>query len=408
MYRVYLDWNVISNLKRIDVEKFCQLRLLIAENKDSLLIPFTTAHIDDLKKSLKPGMSDELLLKDLDLLSEISNNEFINWTKDNNTEPFIGKPNTFYYENKDSWINQNSVDISNVFTSLTSTFNDIGLNSIGKTFENMLKSMPLGDSFSKNEINKTFSITSDYNNMWEFLNVLAEMMNGMLNKKEDYLKLRDNVQNNGLFDIVKNSANWEDDKVFDNIDEILKSIGVQQTTIELSDIVVKELKKNKATIYDKFTTLYLYLDIIGYKSDKLSKPMNTMTNITNDGLHSFYGAHCEYIITDDKNLARKSKAIYHKLELPTKVLSTSEFVESFNEIIPHKYKDYSDFISDLINIISPENLIEENDYENGSKASIFKIPHLAFDFFNIAIQTYYPEYNTTEFVFRRADRKSVV
>ena len=125
MYRVYLDWNVISNLKRVDVEKFGQLRLKIKENQDRLLIPFTTAHIDDLKKSLKPGMSDDLLLKDFDLLSDISNNEFINWTKNNNTEPFIGEPNAFYYENKDSWINQNSVDISNVFTSLTSIFNDI-------------------------------------------------------------------------------------------------------------------------------------------------------------------------------------------------------------------------------------------------------------------------------------------
>lgn len=402
MYRVYLDWNVISNLKRIDVEKFGQLRLLIAENQDRLLIPFTTAHIDDLKKSLKPGMSDDLLLKDLDLLSEISNNEFINWTKNNNTEPFIGEPNKFYFENKDSWINQNSLDISNVFTSLPSTFSDIGLNSIGETFINMLKSMPLGDFFPKNEINKAFNITSDYNNMWEYLNVFAEVMNGVLNKKEDYLKLRDNAQNNGLFDISKNSANWEDEKVFDNIDEILKSLGVQQTTMELSDFVVKQFKKDKATIYDEFTTLYLYLDIIGYKSDKLSKPMNTMTNITNDGLHSFYGAHCEYLVTDDKNLVRKSKAIYHKLGLPTKVLSTSEFVEIFNKIIPHKYENYSDFIYDLIYILSPENFIEENVFENGLKANIFQIPHLAFDFFNFAIQTYYPEYNTTEIVFRRA------
>jgi len=401
MYRVYLDWNVISNLKRIDVEKFSQLRLIITENQDRLIMPFTTAHIDDLKKSLKPGMSDDLLLKDLDLLSEVSKNEFINWTKSNITEPFIGEPNAFYYENKESWINQNSVDISNIFTSLTSSFNDIGLNSFGETFINTLKSLPLGDSFPKNGINKAFNITSDYNNMWEFLNVFAEVMNGMLNKKEDYLKLRVNAQNNELFDVSKNSANWEDEKVFDNIDEILKSLGVQQTTMELSDFVVKQLKKDKATIYDEFTTLYLCLDIIGYKSDKLSKPMNTMTNITNDGLHSFYGAHCEYLVTDDKNLTRKSKAIYHKLEMPTKVLSTSEFVESFNEIVPQKYNHLSDFISDLVYILKPENFIEENDFDNGLKANIFKIPHLAFDFFNFAIQTYYPDYNTTEIVFRR-------
>jgi hypothetical protein len=402
MYRVYLDWNVISNLKRIDVEKFSQLRLLIAENQDRLLIPFTTAHIEDLKKSLKPGMSDDLLLKDLDLLSEISKNEFINWTKNNNTEPFIGEPNAFYYENKEEWINQDSNDISNIFTSLTSTFIDTELNSFGETFINTLKSLSLGDFFPKNEINKTFNITSDYNNMWEYLNVFAEVMNGMLNKKEDYLKLRDNTQNNGLLGISKNSANWEDEKVFDNIDEILKSLGIHQTTMELSDFAVKQFKKDKATIYDGFTTLYLCLDLIGYKSDKLSKPMNTMTNITNDGLHSFYGAHCEYIVTDDKNLARKSKAIYHKLEIPTKVLSTSEFVESFNEIVPRKYNHLSDFISDLVYILSPANFIEENDFDNGLKANIFKIPYLAFDFFNFAIQTYYPDYNTTEIVFRRA------
>lgn len=396
MYRVYLDWNVISNLKRTDNEKFCQLKSLISSNRDRLSIPFTTAHIDDLRKSIKPGISHDLLLKDLDLLSEISNNQFINWTE-NITKPTIGHPNRFYYENIESWTNPELNDISNIFETLISSLNEIGLESFGSTFKSTLQEVSFPDDIG---VNKALNIHEEYDNLWDYLNVFAKTMSEMLNKREKYIGVRANIQNNSL-KISTDSTEWEAENVIDNIDEILKSFGVQQTFLELNEFVVKQIKKDKSTIYDEFTSLYLMLDMLGYKSDKLKKSSNNMLNIINDGLHSFYGAHCDYLITDDKNLVKKSIAIYSKYRLKTRVLSTDEFVNSFSDLFPEKYKHISKLISDFNILLSQENFVENVVAENGVVSEVFKFEQLVLDYFNYATRTYYSEFETTEIIFAR-------
>lgn len=51
MIRVYFDWNVISELKKENSEKYNLLREKINKYKTALLIHFSNYHVEDLIKN---------------------------------------------------------------------------------------------------------------------------------------------------------------------------------------------------------------------------------------------------------------------------------------------------------------------------------------------------------------------
>jgi len=67
MIRVYLDWNVVSNLKKPEFKK---LKNFIIEYKQNLQFPYTPAHFNDLMKSYRPD--NELFFEDLNTLEFLS------------------------------------------------------------------------------------------------------------------------------------------------------------------------------------------------------------------------------------------------------------------------------------------------------------------------------------------------
>lgn len=400
MIRIYLDWNVFSNLKKIENNKFSQLNSLFEKNKERFLIQYTNAHIEDLKKSVKTGIVNSYLTDDINTLSKTTNNHYFYWNQKNeDIEPLLIDPNSFF-EDLESLSNQNNFDMSNLFDNLIKSFDEIGFGSLGESFKNLIQSIPINNLTNIEQFNKAFNIDTEILNFWDYLNVIAKKLGELLTDKESFLQLRSNVQNNG-FDITNKSNEWDEDAVFDNIDEVFKSLGINQTLLEMSDLVVEQTKKGKVTKYDRFTNLYMLLDLIGYKSDKLDKPSNTMLNITTDSMHSFYGAYCDYFITDDKYLLKKSKAIYSKLNISTQVLKPDEFINSFNKLVPERYKNINDFFNDFENLFSPQNFAKEIKYNDGNSSNLHKFPELVFDSFNYALSTYYSEHNITEIVFSR-------
>jgi hypothetical protein len=49
-----------------------------------------------------------------------------------------------------------------------------------------------------------------------------------------------------------------------------------------------------------------------------------------DALHTFYGAHCDFFITNDDKCQYKAQKTYERLGLNTEVLIASEFVNKFS------------------------------------------------------------------------------
>src|SRR5690625_6030828 len=108
------------------------------------------------------------------------------------------------------------------------------------------------------------------------------------------------------FKLESNSGNWSYDEVIKNIDDFLMKLGTKMTYLEYIETIFKQ-KKESVNQYEYYTTAYLMLDMIGYKVDKLPKPMDNMQNIQADSEHSFYGAYCDYFVAMVKKLRIKSK-----------------------------------------------------------------------------------------------------
>lgn len=65
-------------------------------------------------------------------------------------------------------------------------------------------------------------------------------------------------------------------------------------------------------------TFYKY-DLKGYKSD------GNFNNMFDDSLHTFYGAHCNFFVTNDDRCKYKAEKTYERLQIKTIVIKASEY-----------------------------------------------------------------------------------
>lgn len=77
MIRVYLDWSIISNLKK---PEFQEIAHFIQENKDCFQFPYSSAHFHGLMKSYQPN--NEFFHKDLESLEYLSEKYLLRLGKD--------------------------------------------------------------------------------------------------------------------------------------------------------------------------------------------------------------------------------------------------------------------------------------------------------------------------------------
>lgn len=76
------------------------------------------------------------------------------------------------------------------------------------------------------------------------------------------------------------------------------------------------------TYHHYFETFFKH-DLQGYKSDE------RFLNMMDDALHSYYGAHCDFFITNDDKCFYKTAKTYERLGIQTKVLMAKDFVTKY-------------------------------------------------------------------------------
>lgn len=62
------------------------------------------------------------------------------------------------------------------------------------------------------------------------------------------------------------------------------------------------------------------LDIIGFQAEKKSRDIEKLPNVRSDAVHIGMGAYCAALLTADRRLARRAKAIYEYKKLGTVAL----------------------------------------------------------------------------------------
>lgn len=397
MIRIYLDWNIISNLKK---PEFLEIKNFIDENKQHLLFPYSPAHFTDLMKSYNPD--NEHFNTDLKTLEYLSGKHHIRW-EESTTKPLFGEPKVFFEHVKDNEEISYLLDMERVFNDLDDSLKDIGISKIGSLMKSLYQLQPSGIEITdenRDILKKMFPNLKSDSSMWDLMKDIGPFSQKLLNDGEYYKGLRSSLAGQG-FKLEPNSGNWSYDKVIKNIDDFLLRLGTNMTYLEYVETSLQH-KKEPITQYEYYTTAYLMLDMIGYKTDKLPKPTDNMQNIQADGEHSFYGGHCDYFVAIDKKLRVKSKVLYNEFNIDTKILDPSELIKELKDTLDPLAKDINIF-QEAIDFCESESLVDSysSDPNNGVEMRAFKLPRFYFNFFNYIILTYYPEQENTVLTFRK-------
>lgn len=111
-------------------------------------------------------------------------------------------------------------------------------------------------------------------------------------------------------------GNVNEERIFEVIDERMRNsvnrFGIQEY-----------LKRSEAyTGRTTFITLFNLLDAACYWKD--DKSLNRIY----DASHAYFAQYCDVLVTNDKRLSIKAKAVYHYLNIKTKVFSGETFLKN--------------------------------------------------------------------------------
>lgn len=124
--------------------------------------------------------------------------------------------------------------------------------------------------------------------------------------------------------------------------------------------------------------------MLGIKKDKIT-PKNGFANMLNDGLHSYYARYFDFLITADKSLTEKSKALYGLLNVKTIVLTVEEFIDRLPEIAKTSDLSVSDFFRKFLYDINNADRKETN-FQDQREQTIICTKNRYFNFFDVVFE----------------------
>ena len=349
MKRIYLDWGVISNLKK---PEFADIREHLISHKKDLFFVYSSAHFEDAMRS----EGDERLQQDIKMLESLVDNHLLCYSQKEKTAfPYLATPSEYYKDHQGQ-----NLDLVPSFSELMSFFD---------------KDIPLVGGLLKSFLNIPFPIPEEVRSqeLWEMMlpdlpdsPTLGDVIdsglsffNKMQGEKDFYKSYRSAVRATG-FSLESNAGNWKSDEVTSKISAMMKALGVDKSFKEF--VLMGAGDKEKEDDFKLFISAYSLLDMIGYKSDKLPKSSNAMNSVNTDAQHAYFASFCDYLITQDSHMASKALALYHEFKIPTIVISPQEAIAELRE-----NRD-----DDLVSFLSGQ-LKEENVEKCEDGATAFKL-----------------------------------
>lgn len=371
MIKIYFDWNVLSQMKN---GKHSELKQIIQDD-EKLLIPFSTSHINDLSSSYNNSPEQkEYINSDLEFISSVTND----YCLFNNGKGIV----LDFYPPKELF-EQNISD--------KDTFSDLSIDGLMKNFEDdelskslvkpifdILKSLPIEDSFkqaidnpeSAEIMDKMFPDLKENPTMDGFFKSFSKM-NFNLNESEGYKDLRQTVQSGTG---INRDKIFDTENPFDLIQKSYDKLGVSLDQI-------KQESKYSPQWFDDITNEYLKLDMHGYQEDKVNIKKGrkeTFKNTTDDGFHASFASTCNFYVINDNKSYKKTKKVYEKLNINTRVFKPDEFIDF--------YKRFLDYNNPTIDLKIIQNILNsENFYESKTEDGVYKtyyFPFFLFGFFN--------------------------
>ncbi|RZK41663.1 MAG: hypothetical protein EOO61_05840 [Hymenobacter sp.] len=379
MIKVYLDWNVMAQIKDGQHQ---ELKEILSDDK-RFFKPYSTSHISDILSSFKEGdeQQDKRIERDLKFISELTNNHFLS----NNGKEIVlnfESPETYYNQRVDELGLYNNFNFDSIFQGLN---NNEDLNGLLKVYSDILKQTPLDDALknmfdnpdSAKHMDDLLPGLKDNLTMGGFMDTFGKLLNS-LNTGDKYKDLRHMVQNglNINRDKIYNSEN-----PYEIIEKSYKKLGIDMGVVNEKNAGGD---KYGPKWFNEITNSYIQLDIYGYQEDNINinkGRKETFRNTTEDAFHAAFATTCDFYVVNDAKGYRKAKKIYEKLNIKTYALKPVEFVEYYDKYLNFEENTWN--LSVIPEIINKFNYVE-NKHENGV-IRIYYVPYYVFNFFNKVI-----------------------
>lgn len=381
MIKVYLDWNIMSTMKR---GSFDELKTILL-NKKKFLLPYSSAHVGDIFSSHSNNEEQQKIIKeDLTYITSLTENECF-FNDGNKIQLGYMEPEHLYESLLDSQDMFKDFSIDNLFSVFDDEEDPI-ISSLVSSLKNVLKSFPLDYGFKEaydnpetaSEMNKVFPGLEGNLSFDGWFKSFGNMYNN-LNETEDYKTLRETVQKIGV-----NSSHFSEGKnPFEVIGKAYKKHGIENT----SSYKPNYSDKNAPEWFNEIVDEYLSLDMHGYKQDEIKvneKKKKTFRNTTNDAFHTGFASRCDFYITNDKKNIFKTNAIYEKLGIDTLVYTPKEFITYYNDYLDiHGFNEHFGNIIDVLETGKNYYAMGNETDEKDNPICFFGLSnHYFFNFFN--------------------------
>jgi hypothetical protein len=331
--KIYLDWNVMSQLKNTNDKVGQDIKEKLAEI-EGVQLPYSHAHITDLLKGWDGSPEkDKFTRDDLKHIGTVTKNFFLaQYYKAEGVVGELKEPETYFDSVKEESKQSipDMLDFERLFDE--AGFDDDTKTQIQKHFE--AEMVRLREENAK--IDKSNPEIAKYDAFFpkegqtftEFMKQCGAYMQKLMTNPEEYKGIRDNFQT-GLGLNPNVVSNWADP--VEKLDALLPNTVFGKSLTQH----ITENNKNASTqnpFYEEFCLVYPTLDMFGFRPESLSEK-NPYQNMTNDSQHAFYAAHCQYFITNDKKTLAKSKAAYRHFNVGTVVCTPQEFLKLIEETV---------------------------------------------------------------------------
>lgn len=314
---VYLDQNVFDGIEqkhkllgdRLNAHN--EIERLVLEGQ--ITCPYSNAHINDLLRG--HAKTPVYIPKHLDTIKRLTNNLCL--------VQYWGQSNaTWHFRDVEEFFNS-ALDETDVMSKSFTELMDWDKTGLWKLQIGLLKSTPVPIQFK--ELYKAspvfklmFPRTKVEPNMLSVCEDIYEFSN---NSKKDY----------SLYKSLRTYVNQSRAKMRQH-QKLFKELNKNSTQpppyLNIDNAIDKYVSNTKTSdnpAYQKITDTYVRIDFKGFKSD------DKFANLIDDSLHVFYGAHCDYFVTNDDKCHYKAAEVYHKLGISTKALKPEEFIGLLNE-----------------------------------------------------------------------------
>jgi hypothetical protein len=359
MIRLYLDSDVINNFHS---GKYKELLDTIKIYRADILILYSPAHISDKLPSLENY--EDKFWQDLDYISEISECKMMAFNhKKKVTMPYIMNARKVYD------IIKETKDIVNEFSNIDSLFEFI------EEEFNDTPDLILALTNLKELLNEPYEINgNDDNSIISFGDQFQKNIDAVLKIKTNATAYK--LQINKFQNEIKlpSHVGESKDDVIGKIDDFL----VSKDHDKFIEMVENSLGYEKDKSYFNFyTKAYMMLNLLGYKSDKVDVIRNKgFDNHLQDATHSFYGAHCDYFVAIDNKLKAKSKALFDKLNIQTKIIHPDNLKKELERELQNKT------LAEIINSVKVKEQIGFLN-ECGVDKTLYKLDNLFLGYFNL-------------------------